>query len=294
MSYNFIKPNRNQSFLLPENMRDWIPDGDLALFVVDAVEELDLQPFYARYRADGWGRSACEPSAMVALLLYSYCLGESSSRRIEKLCSRDAGFRVVAGNLIPDHSTISRFRANFETELEELFGAVLGLCSVAGIVRPGLLAIDGTKIKADASLDANRSYASLNEEYRKIARRMLEEAARVDAEEDALYGPDKRGDEVPEEIRDPEKRKRWIAERLREMKEEGNRREEEQRSKLEEREEKEREKGKKFSGRPPLSPAEVRDRYLDKARVNTTDPESRIMKGAKGYVQGYNAQAAVR
>lgn len=293
MSYNFIKPNRNQSFLLPENMRDWVPDGDLALFIVDTVEELDMRPFNARYRSDGWGRAAYEPSAMVALMLYSYCLGESSSRRIEKLCARDAGFRVVAGNLIPDHSTIARFRSSFETELEELFGAVLGLCARAGIVRPGLLAIDGTKIKADASLDANRSYASLNEEYRKIARRMLDEAARVDAAEDALYGPDKRGDEVPEEMRDPEKRKRWIAERLREMKEEGDRREEEQREKLEEREEKEKREGKKTGGRPPLTPAEVRDRYLDKAKVNTTDPESRIMKGAKGYVQGYNAQAAV-
>jgi len=293
MPYNFIKPNRNQSFLLPEDMRDWVPDGDLALFVVDAMDELDLKPFYARYRADGWGRAAYEPSAMVALLLYSYCLGETSSRRIERLCSRDAGFRVVAGNLIPDHSTIARFRAGFEAELEGLFGAVLGLCARAGMVRPGLLAIDGTKIKADASLDANRSYASLDEEYRRIARRMLEEAARVDAAEDALYGPDKRGDEVPEELRDPERRKRWIAERLREMREEGERREEEQRAKLEEREEKERREGKKSGGRPPLSPAEVRGRWLDKAKVNTTDPQSRIMKGAKGYVQGYNAQAAV-
>jgi transposase len=292
MSYNFIKPNRDQAFLLPENMRDWVPDGDLALFIVDAVEEMDLKPFYARYRADGWGRAAYEPSAMVALVLYSYCLGERSSRRIENLCSRDAGFRVVAGNIIPDHSTIARFRKCFEDELQELFGTVLGLCAEVGMVKPGLLAIDGTKLKASASLDANRSYASLKEEYEEIARRILAEAERVDAEEDLLYGPDKRGDEVPEELRDRDKRKRWIAERLKELKDQADRLEEEQRDKAEKRAE-DKGRGKKHLGRKPLPPAEVRGRYLAKAKVNTTDPESRIMKGPKGYLQGYNGQTVV-
>lgn len=291
MPYNFIRHQRNQAFLLPEDMRDWLPAGDLALFLVDLVEGMDLSPFCARYRSDGWGRAAYEPSAMVALILYAYCLGERSSRRIEKLCGRDAGFRVVAGNLIPDHSTIARFRKDFEDELKALFGVVLGLCAEAGMVKPGLLAIDGTKLKASASLDANRSYASLKGEYEELARRMLAEAERVDAEEDLLYGPEGRGDEVPEEMRDHEKRRRWIAERLKELDDEADRREAEQRDKIEKRKER-REAGQK-AGRTPLDPDQVSERFLAKAKVNTTDPDSRIMKGPAGYLQGYNAQAAV-
>lgn len=291
MPYNFIRHQRDQAFLLPEDMRDWLPDGDLALFVIDLVEEMDLSSFYARYRADGWGRAAYEPSAMVALILYAYCLGERSSRRIEKLCARDAGFRVVAGNLIPDHSTISRFRKEFEAELKELFGMVLGLCAEAGMVKPGLLAVDGTKLKASASLDANRSHASLKEEYEEMAKRILEEAERIDAEEDLLYGPDKRGDEVPEEMRDHERRRRWIAERIKELDEKADRLEGEQRDKVEKRKEDD-EAGKRRPGRRPLDPGQVRDRFLAKAKVNTTDPDSRIMKGPKGYLQGYNTQVA--
>lgn len=292
MPYNFIRHQRDQSFLLPEDMRDWLPEGDLALFVVDMVEEMDLSPFYARYRSDGWGRAAYEPSAMVALILYAYCLGERSSRRIEKLCGRDAGFRVVAGNLLPDHSTIARFRKDFEQELKGLFGVVLAMCAEAGMVRPGLLAIDGTKLKASASLDANRCHASLKEEYEELAQRILDEAERTDAEEDLLYGPERRGDEVAEEMRDGEKRRRWIAERLRAIDDEADRREAEQRDKIEKREER-REAGEQHIGRRPLEPGRVRERFLAKAKVNTTDPDSRIMKGPKGYLQAYNTQVAL-
>ena len=229
---------------------------------------------------------------MVALILYAYCLGERSSRRIEQLCARDAGFRVVAGNLIPDHSTIARFRKDHQEELKELFGLVLGLCAEAGMIRPGLLAIDGTKLKAQASLDANRSYASLREEYQELGRRMLEEAEHLDAREDLLYGPEERGDEVPEELRDPSRRRRWIAERLEEVEGRSRRLEEEQRGKLEGWEAR-KESGRKNPGRKPLPPEQVRQRFLAKAKVNTTDPDSRIMKGPKGYLQGYNAQVAV-
>lgn len=292
MPYNFIEPHRDQCFLLPEDMRDWLPEGDLAFFVVDLVKEMDLSSFYAKYRSDGWGRAAYEPSAMVALLLYSYCLGERSSRRIERLCVRDAGFRVVAGNLLPDHSTIARFRKDHQEELKALFGVVLGLCAEAGMIKPDLLAIDGTKLKAQASLDANRSYASLREEYEELGRRMLEEAERIDASEDLRYGPEGRGEEAPEQMRDPERRRRWIAERLEEAEETSRHREEEQRVKLEGWEAR-KESGRKNPGRKPLPPEEVRRRFLAKARVNTTDPDSRIMKGPGGYLQGYNAQVAV-
>ena len=291
MPYNFIRHHRDQAFLLPEDMRDWLPEDDLVFFVVDLVEEMDLSCFYARYRPDGWGRAAYDPSAMVTLILYSYCQGERSSRRIERLCCRDAGFRVAAGSLTPDHTTIARFRKDFEVELKGLFGMVLGVCARAGMVRPGLLAVDGTKLKASASLDANRSHASLREEYEEIARSILEEAERVDAYEDLLYGPDKRGDEVPEELCDRERRKRWIVERWREIEEDADRLEAEQRDRIEEREKKG--KGGKKRGRKPLDPTQMRERFLDKAKVNTTDPDSRIIKGPKGYLQGYNAQLVV-
>ena len=289
MAYNFFELNRDQQFLLPENMRDWLPEGDLALFVIDTVERLDLSDFYTRYRTDGWGAAAYDPSMMVALIIYSSCLGERSSRRIEKLCSRDAGFRVICGNHVPDHSTIARFRKDNEKAVSSLFAHVLALCAQAGMVKPGVIAIDGTKIKAAASLDANRTHASLQKEFEKLARRMLEEADRVDEEEDRLYGPDKRGDEVPDELRDEEKRRAWIEEKLEEMNRQADAAAEEQKKKIEER----RKAGETKRGRKPLTPEVVRERFLSKAKVNTTDPESRIMKGPKGYVQGFNAQIAV-
>lgn len=294
MAYNFFETDREQQFLLPENMRDWLPEGDLALFVVDTVERLDLSEFYTRYRTDGWGAAAYDPRMMVALILYSYCVGERSSRRIEKLCERDVGFRVIMGNHVPDHSTIARFRRENEQAISSLFRQVLSLCAQAGMVKPGVIAIDGTKIKAQASLDANRTHASLEKEFEKLARRILEEADRVDEEEDRIYGPDKRGDEVPEHLRDEKKRQAWIKEKLDEMKRQAEEAAKEQEKKIEKREEK-RKAGveKKKLGGKPLPPEVARERFLSKAKVNTTDPESRIMKSSKGYVQGFNAQLAV-
>jgi transposase len=292
MAYNFFELNRDQQFLLPENMRDWLPEGDLALFVIDAVERMDLSAFYASYRSDGWGAAAYDPRMMVALIIYSSCVGERSSRRIEKLCERDAGFRVICGNHVPDHTTISRFRKDNERAVSSLFGQILSLCAQAEMVKPSVLAVDGTKIKASASLDKNRSHASLKKEYEELARRILEEADRVDEEEDRIYGPDKRGDEVPEELRDAEKRRAWIKEKLEEMNRQADEAAAEQRKKIEEREGRRRD-GEKKLGRNPLSPEVVRDRFLEKSKVNTTDPESHIMKSSKGYVQGFNAQAAV-
>jgi transposase len=293
MAYNFFELNRDQQFLLPQDMRDWLPEGDLALFVIEAVEQMDLSDFYAPYRSDGWGAVAYEPSMMVALMIYSSCLGERSSRKIESLCGRDAGFRVITGNHVPDHSTIARFRKDHEQSISGLFGQVLALCARAGIVKPAVIAIDGTKIKASASLDANRSHSSLAREYEELARRMLEEANRVDAEEDRIYGPGNRGDEVPEELRDEKTRRAWIKERLDEMNRQAGSAAEEQQEKIEKREER-RKAGEKHLGRNPLSPSVVRERFLkDRARVNTTDPESRMMKSARGFVQGFNAQAAV-
>lgn len=294
MAYNFFEFNRDQGFLLPENMLDWLPEGDLAHFVIEVADKLDLSEFLSRYRTDGWGASAYHPRMMVALILYAYCLGQRSSRAIEKLCARDVGFRVVAGGCTPDHSTVSRFRKDNEEAISALFIQVLALCAGAGLVKPGVIALDGTKIKASASLDANRSYASLEDEYREIARRWLDEADRVDAEEDELYGEDNNPyiTELPEHLRDEKKRKAWIEEKLEQMRRQADEEEGRQQKKIEAYERK-KEAGAKHPGRKPLPPEVARKRFLEKKKVNTTDLESRIMKGPKGYVQGYNAQIAV-
>jgi transposase len=201
-SFNFLPLNREQDHLMPPSLRDWLPEGDLSWFVLDAVSQMDLTPFYAKYRADGWGHAAYEPSMMVCLLLYAYCLGVRSSRQIERLCERDIGFRVITANQAPDHSTIARFRQANEEALTALFTQALRLCAEAGLVKVGTMALDGTKMKANASLAANRKYASIEAEVK----RMLEEAAAKDAEEDELYGPDRRGDELPEDLRYRRKR----------------------------------------------------------------------------------------
>jgi transposase len=137
MAQNFLTCDREQSLLLPPDLREWLPDDHLAWFVIEAVEELDLEPFYAAYRDDGHGRAAHEPKLMVGLLAYAYCVGERSSRGIERRCREDVAFRVICANQIPDHATIARFRVRHQEALADLFGQVLGLCAKAGLIRPG-------------------------------------------------------------------------------------------------------------------------------------------------------------
>ncbi|WP_142389156.1 transposase, partial [Staphylococcus aureus] len=151
MGPNFLECDRDQVLLLPPSLREWLPDNHLAWFVIEAVDRLDLSAFYGGYRLDGQGRAAHEPSMMVALLLYSYALGERSSRRIERRCIEDVATRVICANRAPDHTTIARFRQRHEAALAELFGEVLWLCADAGLVRVGVVAIDGTKVHANAS-----------------------------------------------------------------------------------------------------------------------------------------------
>jgi transposase len=199
MPQNFIDCDREQVLLMPPSIRDWLPEDHLAWTILEAVQEMDLSAFYGAYRADGHGRPAYEPGMMVALLLYAYARGNRSSRGIERACVEDVAYRVIAANKAPDHSTIAEFRVRHEVALADLFGEVLGLCEAAGLVQVGVIAIDGTKIQANASMDANRS-------YRQIAEEILEEARRVDEAEDALYG-DARGDELPEQLRTSEGRR---------------------------------------------------------------------------------------
>jgi transposase len=207
MGARFIGADRDQVFLMPPSVRDWVPEGHLVWTVLDAVGELDLSPFFVAYRVDGHGRPAYEPSMMVALLLYAYARGNRSARGIERACVEDVAYRVVAGNLVPDHSTIAEFRCRHERALGEVFSGVLGLCARAGLVSVGVVAIDGTKMSANASINANRDFGQ-------IAREILEEAAEIDRREDELYGRE-RGDELPQHLRTREGRR----EALREAKE---------------------------------------------------------------------------
>src|SRR3954447_4226597 len=192
MAQNFLACDRDQELLLPPSVRDWLPEGHVAWFVIEAVGQLDLSAFYAGYRGDGHGGAAHDPAMMVALLLYCYAIGERSSRRLERRCVEDVACRVICANRAPDHTTIARFRQRHEAALAGLFGEVLALCAEAGLVSVGVIAIDGTKLHADASQHANR-------DYERLAREILEEADAVDAEEDEQFG-DRRGDELPPEL----------------------------------------------------------------------------------------------
>jgi transposase len=202
MPQNFLTCDRDQQVLLPPDLRDWLDDDHLAWFVIDAVAELDLEPFYAAYRADGHGRAAHDPQMMVTLFAYAYAVGERSSRGIERRCREDVAFRVICANQVPDHATIARFRVRHEDALAELFGQVLGLCGKAGIVDVGVIALDGTKLAANASDGAIRT-------YEQIATEIVAEAGRIDAAEDEVHG-DARGDELPEGLRSANGRRAWL------------------------------------------------------------------------------------
>src|SRR5919108_2202596 len=192
MAPSFVACDREQPFLLPPDVRDWLPEDHFAWFVIDAVERIDMAAFYVAYREDGRCRPAYEPAMMVALLLYAYARGIRSSRVIERACVEDVAFRVVAAQQRPDHATIARFIERHEAALAGLFGEVLLLCARSGLAKVGVIAIDGTKVHANASRDANV-------DYEQLAREIIEEAKAIDAAEDELYG-DRRGDELPEEL----------------------------------------------------------------------------------------------
>src|SRR5215216_1660045 len=178
---------------MPPSLLDWVPEDHLVWSILGSVEELDLSALYADYRADGHGRPAYDPAMMVALLLYACARGNRSSRGIERECREDVAYRVVCANLVPDHSTIAEFRVRHEAALGEVFTSVLSLCRKAGLVRVGVVAVDGTKIDANAARTANRG-------YERIAREILAEAAETDRREDELYG-EARGDVLPERLR---------------------------------------------------------------------------------------------
>jgi transposase len=284
VSYNFRPVERDQQYLMPPSLRDWLPADELAWFVLDVVEELDLGPIYARYRTDGWGAPAFEPAMMTALLLYAYATGERSSRRIETRCRHDIAYRVITANQAPDHATIARFRAEHEAALGELFTEVLRLCAAAGLGRLGLVAIDGTKLAADASRHANRDARALDAEIERI----LAEAAEADAAEDAEVGAGRRGDELPAALADRASRLARLREARRQLAEADAERARRVEAALAL--QAERKARHEPAGRTVKPDAEHRGRWQER---NTTDPDSRMMVGGTGWVQGYNAQAAV-
>jgi transposase len=212
MPQNFVESRREQGFLSPPDVREWLPADHLAWFVVDAVAEMDRGEFYGAYRADGHGRAAYEPSVMVALILYAFATNVRSSRAIERHCRQDVAYRVITRNLIPDHATIARFICRHERALANLFGEVLKLCAKAGSVGPGVVSIDGTRIAKNASPEVNF-------QFEQIAREILAEAKATDEAEDELYGED-RGDELPEQLRTPEGRREFFRQARQQMRRE--------------------------------------------------------------------------
>lgn len=288
MGYNFLPYDRDQLYLLPPALQDWLPESDLAWFLLDAVAQMDLKKMTQTYRSDGWGQAAYDPTMMVALLLYAYCVGERSSRRIERLCERDIAFRIIAANQRPDHTTLARFRQTHEQALAALFTDVLRLCAKAGVVKVGVVALDGTKLKADAALAANRTAESITE----TVQAMLSEAQTTDEAEDGLYGAERRGDELPEGLRDRHSRRARLQACQARLEQEAAEALAQQQNKIKTRQVAEAETGCKKRGRKPKAPKAIAEAAAT-AIANVTDPDSRIMKTQAGYVQGYNAQALV-
>jgi len=350
MPQNFIDCDREQAFLMPPSLRDWLPADHLAWFVIETVAQLDLEAFYASYRSDGHGRAAYEPSMMVALVLFAYSTKERSSRGIERHCRQDIAYRVITANQVPDHATIARFVCRHETALAGLFASVLCLCEKAGLVRSGVVAVDGTKMHANASRDSNVDYG-------RVAREIIAEAIATDQAEDEVHG-DARGDELPPELQTDAGRREWLARELAQQRaadgeesdsepdrdaphefdvewivarargrrgwlreanrqldrdrwrdaapvprsrserllEAGRRLDDELAAERRGNDAYERyraagrdKQGRRFSAPPkPYQPPET-----PQGEVNLTDPDARVMRAFRGYVQGYNAQVAV-
>jgi transposase len=289
MGQNFIACDRDQVLLLPPDLREWLPEGHLARFVIETVERLDLAGVYGYYRQDGHGRPAHDPGMMVGLVLYAYSVGVTSSRAIERRCVDDVAFRVITANEQPDHSTIARFLVRHRESLQELFFQVLALCRRAGMVRVGTVAVDSTKLAANASARQNRTFEGLQAE----AERIIEEAIETDRREDELYG-EKRGDELPAELADPSTRAQRIKELLEEVRREREQAQAARDEKLSAHERHLAETGKRKVGRPPKPENKVNhdQRALFSKKYNLTDPDSGIVRHRGMLMQGYNVQTA--
>jgi transposase len=272
--------------LFPPSPRDWLPEGHLAFFIADTVAALDLQAFYKPYEGDGRRNQPFDPQMMVTVLLYAYATGTFSSRRIARKLEEDVAYRVLAAGNFPAHRTIAEFRQQHLASFEALFVQVVQIARDAGVVQLGALAVDGSKVKANASKHKAMSYGRMRQEDQRLRDEiaaLLAKADAVDAAEDAEHGPDVRGDELPAELQRREERLAKIAAAKARL---------EARQAEEDRHEgRTPEDGRKSRGHKPFA----RDFGVppDDAQDNFTDPESRIMKTSSGFDQCYNGQVAV-
>jgi transposase len=282
MAYNFLRGDRDQPFLLPPDLRDWLPADHLAWFILDVVDQLDLAPFYRQHRDDGHGHPAYDPKTLLGVLLYGYCGGVRSSRQLERRCQEDIAFRVLAANQTPDHVTIARFRARHEQALAGFLVESLRLCAAAGLVRVGTVALDGTKLAGNAADKANRTHDKLKGEVAGI----LCQAAEADQREDRLFG-DARGDELPPELASKADRLARLRQAKARLEAEATAREQAYQQRVAAHTTAAKAKGRtprQLKRRPQETPN-------PKATANTTDPDSRFLHTRNGTVQGYNAQA---
>jgi len=288
MPREFRRYEPDQGFLLPPSLRDWLPEGHLAFFVSDAIDALDLGAFEARYGTEGPGKQAFDPRMMVKVLVYAYATGTFSSRKIAAKLVEDVAFRVLAADNFPAHRTIADFRQRHLPEFRELFVQVVRMAREVGLVKLGTVAVDGTKVKAHASKHKAMSYRRMQDEEARLRREIQElmaRARRTDAQEDARYGREHRGDELPAELARREDRLEKIRaarQRLEARQAEADR-------------EQGREPGDEERKGKPGKPFKRRFGEPEaKAQENFTDPDSRIMKrGSSGFEQCYNAQIAV-
>ena len=276
MSKTYLPYEPDQQLLLPAALQEWLPDEHLAYFISDVVDQLDISEVTARYERERRGGPPYHPRMMVKVLLYGYCVGVASSRRIAQRLHEDIAFRVLAANNTPDFRTISDFRKDNLDALSGLFVEVLALCQQSGLVKLGHVALDGTKVKANASKHKAMSYGRMKEMEEQLAAEvaeLLRQAQAADDEEDRQYGKDKRGDELPEELAFREGRLEKIREAMAALEAEAQAAAEQAEA-----------EGGKHPGVPD-----------DKAQRNFTDTESRIMPapGGKDFLQAYNCQAVV-
>lgn len=287
MEKTFKSCDRKQMLLLPPSLLDWLPEGHLAHFILDVVEQLDLSDIYKCYQGNTRGQPPYDPKMMTALLFYAYCTGIPSSRQIEKRTYEDVAFRLITANRQPDHDSICDFRKRHLKALAGLFVKILRLCQEAGLVKLGHVALDGTKIKANASKHKAMSYERMKkkkEELEKEIDGLLKNAEAVDKEEDKKYGKGKKGWDLPDELKRRETRLEKIKTAMSALEEEAKQ------QAAEKQKEARKNTPKDPAGQPP-APAVP----SDKAQRNFTDPDSRIMKvsSTNSFEQCYNGQAIV-
>jgi transposase len=285
----------DQLFLLPPDLKQWLPEDDLVYFIIDLVNELNLDPIYELYDASKGGQPPYNPRMMAGLLLYAYCMGMPSSRKIEQATYHSIPFRVLTANQHPDHDTIAEFRSRHLKALSALFTEVLLLCRQAGLVKLGHVALDGTKVRANASKHKAMSYRRMQQkeaELKEQINALLLQAQACDQKEDALYGKGNRGDQLPEELRFAKTRLAKIREAKEALEQQAVERAKQQQPEYQAKKKAWHNRSERRGGRPPKAPS---DKPKAKEQRNFTDPDSRVMLEAstKSFQQCYNCQAAV-